>query len=317
MKNTWLRFLGVGRAAPIALFMVTMLGSGCATTDYVTGSSVNNMYSIEEEVQLGREFHKQVLAEVRSENVPVIKSGERFDLLEDMVKNIAEVAHIKTIPYRVTYIGDPDIVNAFAFPGGQMMVFDGLWNEDEGLVETVDELAAVIGHEIAHVNCRHSTEAMTRELVPNLLLAGGMIWAELEDEDDLQLVFGGAMLLYDGLIVTKYSRDDEFEADRIGMMYMAQAGYNPEAAPRIWERLASGGENQLDKALSIFSTHPRDAQRARELQKYLPEAMALYEAAPVKRDGSQRVADLRPGGKKKKSHNSFNDAGVQFEPSSN
>ena len=299
----------------VMLGAVVLFNTGCATTDFVTGSSVNNMYSIEEEVQLGREFHKEVLSEFRKSKTPINRDPVRFELLEDMVSNIAAVAHIKTIPYKVTYVGDPEIVNAFAFPGGQMMVFEGLWDEDEGLVETVDELAAVVGHEIAHVNCRHSTEAMTRELVPNLLLAGGLMWAEIEDEEDLQLIFGGAMLVYDGLLVTKYSREDEHEADVVGMMYMAQAGYNPEAAPRIWERLASGGESQLDKAFSIFSTHPRDKRRAEELQKHLPAAMALYEAAPVKRDGTRRVADLHAPGKKKKPKGSFENADVLLEPS--
>jgi predicted Zn-dependent protease len=301
-------------ALPSMLFVAGM-STGCATTDAVTGRSVNNMYSLEEEVQLGREFHKEILSEFKKEKTPINRDKVRFELLDQMVSNIAQYAHIKTIPYRMTYIGDPEIVNAFAFPGGQMMVFEGLWDEEEGLVQTVDELAAVVGHEIAHVNCRHSTEAMTRELVPNLLLAGGILWAELEEDEDMQLIFGGAMILYNGLIVTKYSREDELEADRIGMMYMAQAGYNPEAAPRIWARLAEAGESKLDKAFSIFSTHPRDKKRAEELRKHLPEAMALYEASPVKRDGTQRVADLREPGRKKKTAKTFEGAEIYLESS--
>ena len=197
-------------------------------------------------------------------------------------------------------MGDPEFVNAFAFPGGNIMIFEGLWNEKEGLVQTVDELAAVVAHEIAHVNCRHSTESMTREMLPNLLLAGGLIWAEIEEDEDLQLLFGGLMLVHNGLIVTKYSRTDELEADRIGMMYMAKAGYNPEAAPRVWERLAGASDNQVEKVLSIFSTHPRDYKRTTELRKHLPEAKALYEAAPVKRDGSKKLSSLPPSSAQKK-----------------
>ena len=191
------------------------------------------------------------------------------------------------------------MVNAFAFPGGNVMVFEGLWDPQEGLVQTVDELAAVIAHEIAHVNCRHSTEAMTREMLPNLLLAGGMIWAEIEEDEDLQLLFGGLMLVHNGLIVTKYSRVDELEADRVGMLYMAKAGYDPAAAPRVWERLAGASDNQLEKVLSIFSTHPRDFKRTKELRKHLAEAQALYQAASVKRKGSQKLADLLPPLQKK------------------
>jgi predicted Zn-dependent protease len=105
--------------------------------------------------------------------------------VKEVTAHIAAVANITNLPYEVTYVGDPEIVNAYAFPGGHVMVFEGLWDEKEGLVQTVDELAAVIGHEIAHVNCRHSTEAMTREMLPNLILAGGLIYASIEDDDDL------------------------------------------------------------------------------------------------------------------------------------
>ncbi|NLG34440.1 MAG: M48 family metalloprotease [Lentisphaerae bacterium] len=87
---------------------------------------------------------------------------------------------------------------------------------------------------------------------------------------------------------------DELEADRIGMMYMARAGYNPEAAVRVWERMAGASDDQIERALSIFSTHPRDFKRTQVLRRHLPEALALYEAAPVKRDGSLRLADLPP-----------------------
>ena len=78
------------------------------------------------------------------------------------------------------------------------------------------------------------------------------------------------------------------------MMYMAKAGYDPAAAPRVWERLAGARDNQIAKVLSIFSTHPRDFKRTQELRKHLPEAQALYAAAPVKHDGSRKLADLPP-----------------------
>ena len=93
---------------------------------------------------------------------------------------------------------------------------------------------------------------------------------------------------------------DELEADRLGMLYMARAGYDPAAAPRVWERLAGASDNQVEKVLSIFSTHPRDFKRSKELRKSLPEAQALYEAAPVKRDGSKKLSDLPPSTTKKK-----------------
>ncbi len=279
--------------------LLLALASGCATTDFVTGQQTQNIYSLQEDVQLGQDFYKETIAELKKENSPIDQDPVRVALVKEVTANIAAVANITNLPYEITYVGDPEIVNAYAFPGGHVMVFEGLWDEKEGLVQTVDELAAVIGHEIAHVNCRHSTEAMTREMLPNLILAGGMIYASIEDDDDLQLLFGGLMLVHDGLIVTKYSRVDELEADRVGMAYMAKAGYDPAAAPRVWERLAGASDNQVEKVLSIFSTHPRDYKRVQELRKHLPEAQALYAAAPVKRDGSKKLADLPPPKTKK------------------
>ena len=270
------------------------LASGCATTDFVTGQDVQNMYSINEEIQLGQEFYVETVKELKKEKAPIDQDPVRVKLVRDVTARIVAVADATNLPYRATFVGDPDFVNAYALPGGNIFVFEGLWNPKEGLVQTEAELAAVVAHEIAHVNCRHSTEAMTREMLPNLLLAGAAIWAEIEDKDDAQLILGGAMLAYNGFIVTKYSREDELEADRVGMMYMAKAGYDPAAAPRVWERLAGASDSQLEKTLSIFSTHPRDYLRAQELRRHLPEAQALYEAAPVKRDGSRKLSDLPP-----------------------
>ena len=286
------------------------LASGCATTDFVTGQEVQNMYSIDEEIQLGQEFYVETVKELKQEKAPIDQDPARVAYVREITDRIVAVADATNLPYKATFVGDPDFVNAYALPGGNIFIFEGLWNPKEGLVETEAELAAVVAHEIAHVNCRHSTEAMTREMLPNLLLAGAAIWAELEEEEDAQLILGGLMIAYEGLFVTKYSREDELEADRVGMMYMAKAGYDPAAAPRVWDRLAGASDSQVEKVLSIFSTHPRDFKRAKELRKHLPEAQALYEAAPVKRNGDRKLADLpplqnqKPAAKKTKKTNS-------------
>ena len=270
------------------------LASGCATVDFVTGQEVQNMYTLDEEIQLGQEFYVETVKELKQEKAPIDRDPARVAYVREITDRIVAVADATNLPYKATFVGDPDFVNAYALPGGNIFIFEGLWNPKEGLVETEAELAAVVAHEIAHVNCRHSTEAMTREMLPNLLLAGAAIWAELEEEEDAQLIIAGTMLAYEGLFVTKYSREDELEADRVGMMYMAKAGYDPAAAPRVWDRLAGATDSQLEKVLSIFSTHPRDFKRAKELRKHLPEAQALYEAAPVKRNGDRKLADLPP-----------------------
>jgi metalloendopeptidase OMA1, mitochondrial len=154
-------------------------------------------------------------------------------------------------------------------------VLEGLYDPKEGIVKSDDELAAVIGHEIAHVTCRHSTEAMTRSMPYEIILGLTAIYAELDDNEDLQMIVGGAFLAYQGLIVTMHSRDNEFEADRVGMEYMARAGYNPEAAPRLWKR-SYEKDGGTPKLLSILSTHPRDEDRVKNLEQALPAALEIY-----------------------------------------
>ena len=183
---------------------VLPLGAGCATTDYVTGKRTQNMYTLADEIQLGRSAYLETRNTLQKTDTPINQDPARVALIREITTNIAAVAHITNLTYETTFVGDPDIVNAYAFPGGHMMVFEGLWNETNGLVQTVDELAAVIGHEIAHVNCRHSTEAMTRQMLPNLLLTGGMMGRNRRKRRP-PAPFGGLMVVHNGLVVTKYS----------------------------------------------------------------------------------------------------------------
>ena len=247
--------------------------SACTTIDHVTGQEVRNMYSLSEEIQLGSEVMRGYTSEMTANHVPVNQDVQRLAHLQDMMRRIASVSHLPTLPYEVT-LYHTNIVYAMAAPGGKMMVFDGLWDEKNGLVRDDDELAAVMAHEIAHVNCRHSAEAMTRALPAQLLLASAALYAEMEEDDNVATAVGAAFLLYQGLWMPYYSRRDELEADRVGMMYMAKAGYNPEAAIRIWKRV---DEHQGSvPALSIFSTHPSNEKRYQELMQYLPSAQAAY-----------------------------------------
>jgi predicted Zn-dependent protease len=171
-----------------------------------------------------------------------------------------------------------NIVNAMAMPGGQLLAFPGLWDRKAGLVKDTDELAAVFGHEIAHVVCRHSTEQLTRELPVQLILGGAAVYAELKEDEDMSEIVTGAFVLYQGLLVPRYSRKDETEADLVGMLYMARAGFDPRAAVRLWRRMdeTRGGEWPV---LSIFSTHPAHKRRFEDLEKALPAAIAEYEKA--------------------------------------
>lgn len=258
------------------VLLAPLLGIGCATVDSVTGQRVNNLYSIDDDIQMGREVLGEVVKTMREGNVRINADGQTVAKLQEMVNRIAAVSHMPDLPFEI-YLFETNIVNAFAAPGGQMGVFSGLYHPEMGLVQDDDELAAVLAHEIAHVTCRHTTEALTRELPVRLALIGGMLYAEVKGKDDLALGLAAGFLVYEGLVLPRYSRKDESEADAVGLMYMAKAGYDPRAAVRIWERAAARAKEPA--LFAIFSSHPTDRQRAEDLRRLLPRAMEEYERA--------------------------------------
>jgi metalloendopeptidase OMA1, mitochondrial len=256
------------------LLLGTALLAGCATTDYVTGQQTRNFYSLDDDIALGKQVFTSMNQQMEKNGVPANTNPEQLRKLQTMVNRIAAVSDLPDLPYEVS-LYSTNLVNAMAAPGGKIIVFEGLWDPEEGLTRDDDELAAVLAHEIAHVTCRHSTEAMTRQLPAQAAFALASVLAARKDDNRMQLILGGTFAVYQGLVVTHYSRRDEFEADRVGMMYMARAGYDPRAALRIWRRIAE----QQDRAppLSFLSTHPSDADRALQLESLLPEALSEYE----------------------------------------
>ena len=258
---------------PVTAACAIVLAS-CATTDYVTGRSVNNMYSLHDDVNLGRNAYADIIKSMRDSGVNINRDRTRVQQLEGMVSRIAMISHLPDLPYEVTLF-QTNVVNAAALPGGKLIVFEGLYDSKNGLVRDEDELAAVIGHEIAHVTCRHSTEAMTRQLPVNILFAAGLIWADHKEKDDVSNALAGAFLLYKGLLLPKYSRAGEFEADRVGLSYMARAGYDPRAAIRVWRR-ADEREGNNWGLLNLLASHPDNKSRQQALQAALPQALAEY-----------------------------------------
>jgi predicted Zn-dependent protease len=257
-----------------------LLLSGCSTIDPVTGQQTRNFYSVQKDVEIGSQVYSETLAEMKQRGVPVNADAARVAQLKEMVRRIKSVSALPDLPYEVALI-QTNVVNAMAAPGGKIMVYEGLWDPKKGLARDDDEIAAVIAHEIAHVNCRHSTEAMTRQMVPSLMFMGGAMIAQAKDRDDIAYALSGTFVLYNGIWVTRYSRKDEIEADSVGLMYMAKAGYDPRAALRIWERASqqrNGGEGS-----SIFSTHPSDSTRLQNLRTQLPAAIAAYEASAYRK----------------------------------
>lgn len=172
----------------------------------------------------------------------------------------------------------PKTVNAFALPGGKVGVYTGLLN----LTESDAELAIVMGHEIGHVTARHGAERMTQGLLATAVGVGVAVATENSAQRDLWRTAYGTGALGAQM---KFSRDNESEADLIGLRYAAKAGYDPHAALTFWRKMAAqkgspeGGDNWV---MTLFSTHPSDAQRIARLEELVPAAMPLYEASPLR-----------------------------------
>ncbi len=190
-------------------------------------------------------------------------------------ERIAEAvgADLPTAKWEFVVFDEPKTINAFALPGGKVGVYSGLLV----LAVTDDELAIVMGHEIGHVTARHGAERMSKGVLAAIL--GVALDATTQDSKNHDLVLaayglgaGGAML--------KFSRDNESEADLIGIRYAAKAGYNPRAAITFWKKMEK--EKTGGRLPAFLSTHPSDERRIADLEKWMRATMPLYEAARVR-----------------------------------
>ncbi len=161
--------------------------------------------------------------------------------------------------------------NAFCMPGGKIVVYEGLLP----YTKTETALAIVLGHEIAHAVAKHSAEQLSkqyRQQIGTNVLGSVLNTAVGSGVGDLASSVAGQYFSFRNL---KYSRDNETEADHMGLIFAAMAGYDPEEAIPFWQRMSSGNGNQND----LFSDHPSDAKRIAALKKEMPEALKYYKAA--------------------------------------
>jgi predicted Zn-dependent protease len=161
-------------------------------------------------------------------------------------------------------------VNAWAMPGGKVVVYTGLLD----LAQTEDQLAAVMGHEIAHAIARHGNERMSQGLLTTM---GGIALSQAVKDRPAQT--RDLLLTSYGIgstvgIILPYSRTQESEADRLGLIFMAMAGYDPQAAVTFWEKMAA--QNKGASVPEFLSTHPADQTRIENIREYMPEAMQYY-----------------------------------------
>ncbi len=160
-------------------------------------------------------------------------------------------------------------LNAFCMPGGRIMVYSGLITQ---LRLSDDEIAIVLGHEIAHALREHSRAQVSQAIAAQTAIGLGASLLGL-GEGSASLANAG----YEALVATRFSRDDETEADRIGLELTARAGYDPRAGITLWQKMMSA--SQGGRPPEFLSSHPAQASRVQQIQSLLPTVMPLYDAA--------------------------------------
>jgi len=188
---------------------------------------------------------------------------------ESYLKRHGQGKRVKDFNWEFNLVED-NTVNAWCMPGGKVVFYTGI------LPITKDEagLAVVMGHEIAHAIARHGNERMSQ----GLALQGGGIaqGVALSDKPQLtQSIFQQAYGLGGQLGMLKYSRMHETESDKLGLVFMALAGYDPREAPDFWKRMSANGGT---KPPEFLSTHPHDETRIKDLNDFMPQALKYYKA---------------------------------------
>lgn len=249
-----------------ALLLSLLFICGCATAPYTERQQLM-LISEEQEVKIGEALFAKVKEEEKTS-----ADSEKAAILEKVGKRIAAAAQRPDYEWEFILIQSKD-VNAFALPGGKVAFYTGI------LPLTVDEtgIAVVMGHEVAHVLARHGAERLSQQEVLMLGQAALSVALTGRDPGARDAIFRAYGLGAQIGVMLPYSRTHEAEADKIGLILMAKAGYDPRAAVGFWKRMAENSKG--NKPPEILSTHPGDERRIKEIEEFMPVAMQYYEEA--------------------------------------
>ena len=207
---------------------------------------------------------------------PISHDPTQNALVRRVGERIAAVAPLPNAQWEFVLFDKPDVMNAFCLPGGKVGVYSGILK----LTQNEAGLATVVGHEVSHAVAKHGEERMSESL---LLQLGGTALAALTQsrpeaaQQLIQTAYGAGAAI---AVELPHSRKQELEADHLGLIYMARAGYDPHEAVSFWQRFKEYNEKQGAGAPPAFlSTHPVDDKRIAQLQELMPTALAEYQKA--------------------------------------
>lgn len=255
-----------------SFFLLAVTVSACSTVPE-TGRRQLILLSQAEEMQMGFSSFEQLKKEV-----PISNDKKLNEQLQRVGKRIAAVAPLKDAKWEFVLFDSPD-ANAFCLPGGKVGIYTGILpiTQDDG------GLATVIGHEVAHAVARHGGERVSQSL---LLQAGGTALGVALSGYDPKVqsaanqIYGlGSQLGY----ALPHSRHQESEADHLGILYMADAGYDPEHSIAFWQRFGAHNEKAGSGTPWFLRTHPLDETRIENLKSWLPKAKERYRKSSKRR----------------------------------
>lgn len=267
--------------------LTALLVSACGTTQTVpvTGRKHNLLVTDQQVLSLSNQEYQKFMQSAKlstdATNTAMVKRvGQRLAAaVESYLTSHGAADEVKNFSWSFNLVQSKE-ANAFCMPGGKIVVYEGL------LPYTQNEpsLAIVLGHEIAHAVAKHSAEQMSKQIRQQYATQGVNILGSVLGAGDLTNVATGIMQQGFSFANLKYSRNDESEADRMGLVFAAMAGYNPQEAIPFWKRMSQGNNNTND----FLSDHPSDAKRIAALQQEMPEALRYYQAYQAAHTATQK-----------------------------
>ena len=276
----------------MSALVAVMASCGTSSTVPITGRKQNILVSDEQVLSLSnqqyQEYMKSAKASTNATNTAMVKRvGQNIaNAVVSYLQQNGLAAEVSNYKWEFNLVQDKS-VNAFCMPGGKIVVYEGL------LPVTKDEssLAIVVGHEVAHAVAKHSAERLSNELRKQY--GSQILGAVLQGagaSTNLQSISSTVFGIGTTLGGAAYSRSQESEADRLGLIFAAMAGYDPNVAVNFWQRMASATGNNY----SILSDHPSDQSRIKNIQGWLPEALQYYKPATATKSATTTKRSTTP-----------------------
>lgn len=255
----------------VSVLFASIVLTSCGSVA-LTGRKQLLLVSDQEVYQAGLIQYKEYIASSElsadASATSMVKSvgAKLAEATEQYLRSNGLESELSNFSWEFNLVKDPQ-VNAFCMPGGKIVVYEGLLT----VAQNADELAVVLGHEIAHAVAKHSNERMSQQILAqygSAILSQALSQKSAAVQSAAVSVFGlGAQV---GLMLP-YSRKHEYEADYMGIVFMELAGYDSASAIEFWTKMSAGGGSSND----FLSTHPSDGKRIAELQKRIPEAKQI------------------------------------------